>query len=111
MSFQFNYHQSLEQNIRRCLTTIREENPDNYGVPMLLLYSWMANAVSDVQFGIYNNKGGLTAAVFNKAVGDLKKVGIVRTAKTSAHVYLSDDAWAMHLERKKLAVTPKVVQS
>ena len=105
MPFTFDFHQSLEQNIRECLTIVRKENPDRYCVPMLLLYSWMANAVSGVQYGRYYKTGEITAAVFNKAIGDLKKVGIVRTAKNSAGVYLSDDAWAMHLAEKKSAST------
>lgn len=109
MPFKFEFHQSLEQNIRECLTIVREENPDRYCVPMLLLYSWMANAASGVRWGPYYKTGEITAAVFNKAIGDLKKVGIVRTAKNSAGVFLSDDAWEMYLAKKKLA--PTAVQS
>jgi hypothetical protein len=81
MSF---FTQWLESIIRTYLTDMRTANPINYTVPMLTLYTF-ASA----------NGSGVTAASFNKAIGDMKKAGIIGTAKGGEVVFLSNAAWSL----------------
>jgi hypothetical protein len=82
--FQYDTHKSLEQNIREYLTDYRLSNAPNFRVPMFALYTKMGEGFSN-----------LSAAVFNKVIGDMKKAGIVQTIH-GQEVFLSDAAWQLY---------------
>ena len=79
----------LEGIIRDQLTKVREDRPDNYTVSTFSLFTFVTHANS-----------GVTAAEFNKAVGDLKRAGVVGTAKGGELVYLSNAAWELRQQVK-----------
>ena len=77
--------QQLEKYIRAFLTIRRANHPNgDYTVTMLVLYTVVEKAF------------GSTAAQFNKAVGDMKKAGVIGTARGGEVVFLSNAAWEMH---------------
>jgi hypothetical protein len=81
------YQSRLEKFIRAYLLLYRERHPD-FAVPMLLLYTETENQL------------GTTAAHFNKTISDLKRAGIVGTAKGGEVVFLSDPAWKLQQQLK-----------
>ena len=76
--------QQLERFIRAYLTLHREKHPFA-AVSTLVLFN-----------SVETHMVGTTAAQFNKTVGDLKRTGIVGTAKGGEALFLTDAAWNMH---------------
>lgn len=81
--------QQLEKYIRKFLTVQRGNHPRDYTVTTLVLYT------------IIEKTFGSTAGQFNKTIGDMKKAGIVSTAKGGEIIFLSHDAWEMHVNSHK----------
>lgn len=130
--FTFLIQQSLEHNIRTYLTEARKTNPTNYRVKTFDLFSNLQRqidiSIGSIPVGFiiplhwdytspdYRRKrlvesvmsksaglcGRIPVALFNKTIGDLKKVGIIGTCKGGEEVFLSDAAWQLH-ERLKVA--------
>jgi hypothetical protein len=98
MSFKFDNTKTLDYNVREYLTDVRQMNPTNYRVRKFKLYTDLNNAMaSKTPLWAKRNRDGslidLPVAVFNTIIGDMKKVGIIKTAHDSQEVFLSDDAW------------------
>lgn len=94
--FQFNHCVALEHNVTNYLTDLRLDSPAAYSILTFKLYTDLrmgAASRSKEVFNLYKS-GDIPAALFNKTIGDLKKIGIVRTAKDSQYISLSDIAWA-----------------
>ena len=74
--------QTVEASLRRALTEKREAQPENYRVLSLVAYD-----------AFRRNFPALTAGLFNKIIGDMKRIGVVGTTK-NGEIFLSDSAWA-----------------
>lgn len=91
--------QWLERTIREYLTVARETSEVNYAMPMYQLFTHVtANASTSRQ--------SITASDFCKAIGDLKKVGIV-ASRGNSQVLLSDAAWQTHRQFHQKMAQPK----
>jgi hypothetical protein len=91
--FTYNPYQSLERNVQSYLTAARKANPTHYRVPTFTVYTDIQESAAA---GPPRNPVAtvISAAQFNKCVGDLRRVGIVGTAKGGDEMFLSDAAWA-----------------
>ena len=107
MQFNLDTAAPLEVNIRRYLTLVRVENPEHYRVLTFSLYTELCNALTDIRialkcapFSHYYKDGEIPIALFNKTIGDLKKVGIIGTCKGGEEVFLSDFAWELYQTKR-----------
>ena len=100
--FEFDLLKPLEWNIQSYLEQVRLANPKSYRVRMFDIFTGI-NAARAIAFTAkkdargYDSRldYGIPVAVFNKTIGDMKKVGIIGTAKGGEEVYLSDAAWEL----------------
>jgi hypothetical protein len=110
MQYVLNTSMPLEDHIQRYLTAVRVENPEHYRVPVFTLYVELKEALirgdgSKVFYpSRYFRTWELPVALFNKTIGDLKKVGIIGAAKGGEEVFLSNAAWELYT--KNHAVNP-----
>src|SRR5260370_37873612 len=120
MQYALNTHVSLEENIQNLLTVIRLNNPKNYRVRTFNLYTDIKNVLrqgerypdgtSIFQPSRYFRTQDLPVAVFNKTIGDLKKVGIIGTTKGGEELFLSDVAWFDHCWKNKTEVVISLLE-
>jgi hypothetical protein len=83
MMYPHSHYQKLELKIREILTRVREQSPENYTMPTFCLYE-----------EINASLGNISSALFNKAVGSMKRANIIGTAKGGEVAFLSHAAWA-----------------
>jgi hypothetical protein len=102
----------LESTIRTHLTLVRLQNPTDYAIAMLALYEYITNIMPDMT-GCLNQPLPLYAwvstGVFNKTIGDMKKAGVIGTAKGGDVVFLSNAAWELYA--KKYATNQHVIKA
>lgn len=99
--FRFDYSKLLEHNIREYLTDLKLRVPETPRVLMFKLYTDLSNSLASLRYPISKftpapplyKTFSIPAALFTKTIGDMKKIGIVGTAKDSQQVFLSDSAW------------------
>lgn len=109
MNFSFDVRKTLERNIESYLTAVRESNPQEYRITMFMLFTRLncsrtaAFILKQRELGqreLTSPDSGIPVAVFNKTIGDMKRVGIIGTCKGGEEVFLSNAAWELHVKEE-----------
>jgi len=91
--------QLVESRIREYLTEVRERNEVS-GVSMFDLFTrFGGEVVYRTRYAPIERTDIVTSGFFNRIIADMKRAGIIGTAKGGERVFLSDAAWTLHLQK------------
>jgi hypothetical protein len=93
--------QQTESRIREYLTEVRERNEVS-SVPVFDLFAKFGGEVSyrnPHTFQLQPRRGLITSGFFNRIIADMKRAGVIGAVKGGERVFLSDAAWALHLQK------------
>ena len=75
----------IEQSIILMLVAARFRNPNDHPVPRLFVYDQIMN--------MHRREGVITTGFFSRIVGDMKRTGIIGTAKGGDVLFMTDAYW------------------